>query len=93
MSNISYLIIGIFIGHSLTLAGLALYKIYCKKAKPKLAACTNCGCTALSLLSSNNIKRCIACGHEMPWHLDPGQLPLVRSNRMVKRNDNQTSDN
>ena len=50
-------------------------------------SCTQCGCEYLSPLRSNNVKKCTSCGHEMDWNLDPGQLPLVRSNRMVKRND------
>lgn len=47
--------------------------------------CANCECIYLSSLRSLNIKKCTSCGHEMNWNLDPGQLPLVRSNRMVKR--------
>lgn len=47
--------------------------------------CPKCNCKELSLLRSLNVKKCTSCGHEIPWHLDPGQLPLVRSNRMVKR--------
>lgn len=47
--------------------------------------CTECKCTILSPLRSLNIKKCTSCGHEMEWNLDPGQMPLVRSNRMVKR--------
>lgn len=56
-----------------------------RKFKPKKNTCTKCGCEQLSQLRSINTKKCTSCGHEMDWNLDPGQLPLVRSNRMVKR--------
>lgn len=52
--------------------------------KPK-HRCKVCGCTDLSSLRSLNVKKCTSCGYEMEWNLDPGQLPLVRSNRMVKK--------
>ena len=49
--------------------------------------CPKCCCTQPSLLRSTNTKKCTSCGYEMDWNLDPGQLPLVRSNRMVKRDN------
>lgn len=62
------------------------YQIYdSRQFKPKKHTCTQCGCEQLSQLRSINIKKCTSCGHEMEWNLDPGQMPLVRSNRMVKR--------
>lgn len=64
-----------------------VYGIYglIKKPNYRKGSCINCGCQQLSLLRSLNIKKCTSCGHEMKWNLDPGQMPLVRSNRMVKR--------
>jgi hypothetical protein len=50
-------------------------------------ACIQCRCVILSPLRSLNVKKCTSCGYEMDWNLDPGQMPLVRSNRMVKRNE------
>jgi hypothetical protein len=58
-----------------------------KRCKPNKDACDYCGCEALSLLRSLNVKKCTTCGYEKKWNLDPGQMPLVRSNRMVKRNE------
>lgn len=49
--------------------------------------CPQCHCQYLSPLRSLNIKKCTACGYEMEWKLDPGQLPLVANNRMVKRDE------
>lgn len=52
--------------------------------------CPGCGKDAnWSLLRSNNVKKCTSCSYEKSWYLDKGQLPLIRSNRMVKRNDHQ----
>ena len=54
--------------------------------KTTVRKCHKCGCTELSYLRSLNVKKCTSCSHEMEWNLDPGQMPLVRNNRMVKRN-------
>lgn len=43
----------------------------------------------MSMIRSTNKKMCTSCDFETSWHLDEGQLPLVRSNRMVKRNDSK----
>lgn len=67
---------------------------FCKpkpKESPVKLNCPNCGCTDFSLLRSINTKKCIGCGHEIEWHLDEGQLPLICNNRMVKRNGNNVN--
>lgn len=48
--------------------------------------CPKCGNTILSPLRSQYVKKCTSCGYEVEWKLDPGQMPLIRNNRMVKKN-------
>ncbi|MBE0434206.1 MAG: hypothetical protein IBX56_00170 [Methylomicrobium sp.] len=43
--------------------------------------CPVCNCQAVTRYSSLNLKRCADCGHEWPWHLKPGQRPLVQYQR------------
>ena len=70
----------------LILFALVLIKLRVIRPTPfNKNSCLRCGCEYLSPLRSLNTKKCTSCGHEMDWNLDPGQLPLVRSNRMVKR--------
>jgi hypothetical protein len=57
-----------------------------KKSKPSTKHCFNCGSDRLSMLRSINIKKCIDCGHEMDWNLNPGQKSLINSNRGDRSN-------
>ncbi len=56
-----------------------------KKELPK-DSCPMCK-SPLSPMRSTNKKECTSCDYKVDWNLDPGQMPLVRSNRMVKRNE------
>jgi len=62
------------------------YFLLLKYSKHKFI-CPKCCCTQPSLLRSTNTKKCTSCAHEVDWQLTEGQLPLIRSNRMVKRNE------
>lgn len=56
-------------------------------------SCSACGSTWLIKFSSvkhplferPGYMRCGECDHEMPWHLDDDQLPLVGSNRQDRK--------
>ncbi len=48
-------------------------------------ACPRCGGTRLRLYASLNQKQCDNCLEVLPWHLEPGQRPLVGSSRDVYR--------
>lgn len=88
MGYITIILIGLAIGLLGFLLGIIFLFRYINRIlvtdEPK-HKCTQCGCQQLSPLRSLNVKKCTSCGHEMEWNLDPGQLPLVRSNRMVKK--------
>lgn len=59
----------------------------------KVIGCTQCGCVNLIKFSTVKLekfsdigyKECSNCGYQMPWHLKDKQIPLVASNRRVKR--------
>lgn len=45
--------------------------------KQTTKACQRCGGSVLREYMSINLKQCHQCGHKMPWHLEPGQKPLI----------------
>ncbi len=47
--------------------------------------CPECN-SPLSLMRSNNLKECTSCDYKCDWDLDPGQKPLIGSNRGDRRN-------
>lgn len=48
-------------------------------------SCPNCGNTDLVLYRSMNLKQCPDCRTEIPWTLDPGQKPLIGTNRQDRK--------
>lgn len=47
--------------------------------------CPACKDGVMCALRSLNVKMCSSCGHNVPWKLKHGQLPLVANNRQVKK--------
>jgi hypothetical protein len=55
--------------------------------KPEIKnTCPQCK-SPLSLMRSTSKKECTSCTYSEDWKLNKDQLPLVRSNRMVKRKE------
>lgn len=49
------------------------------------ATCPKCGSKRVTLLSSQRTRYCHdGCGKQ-PWDLDPGQQPLIGSNRTIAK--------
>lgn len=40
--------------------------------------CPKCGSDKLVLLTSQNLKICADCNHEINWELDKGQKPVYK---------------
>jgi hypothetical protein len=73
----------------LIITSFALAGMYVKYSKleritpPNL--CPKCKDGVMCELRSLSVKMCNSCGHNVPWKLKEGQIPLIANNRQVKK--------